>query len=216
MEFAKESRYRDALVKAEEDVSAKNYDQALKRLNDLENFSDGSQSWAWHRLPRFNPAKAPKTNWLVEGLIPERAITLLVGAPGAFKSTFTLLLTDAVSKGEELLDRKTCKRRVLYLDNENPPDVLKARNESMRLEMEANRKLRLWSMYDERPVPKILDKKLREIVKKSVQENKKVLIILDHWSSFLRPGEGGETTGQVTRLLQELKYLCALGATLLL
>jgi AAA domain/CHC2 zinc finger len=178
--------------------------------------SRATEEYEWAKLPRFDPTKAPKTKWLVEGFIPERAITMLVGAPGAFKSTFTLMLGDAVSKGEEFLDRKTVRRRVLYLDNENPPDVLKARNENMRLEMEANRKLRLWSMYDERPVPKILDTRLRQIVAKSVAEGKKVLIILDHWSSFLRPGEGGETTGQISPLLQELKHLCALGATILL
>lgn len=141
---------------------------------------------------------------------------MLVGAPGAFKSTFSVLLGTAVSKGEEFLDRKTRKRRVLYLDNENPPDVLKARNKNMNLEMEANRRLRLWSMYDERPVPKLLDKKLRLIVRKSVEEGRRVLIILDHWSSFLRAGDGGETTGQTSQLLQELKHLCALGATIIL
>jgi hypothetical protein len=175
-----------------------------------------NEGYEWKKLPRFNPAHAPETIWLVEGLIPERGITMLVGAPGAFKSTFSLLMADAVSKGEEFLNRETKRRRVLYLDNENPPDVLKARNKNMKMEMEANRKLRLWSMYDERPVPKILDKKLRIIVQKSVQQRKRVLIILDHWSSFLRPGEGGETTGQISPLLQELKHLCALGATVVL
>jgi hypothetical protein len=189
------------------------------QITDLDPERDGNppmEEFDWEKLPRFNPAKAPKTKWLVERLIPERGITMLIGAPGAFKSTFSVLLASAVSKGEEFLDRETRKRRVLYLDNENPPDVLKSRNENMNLDMEANRKLRLWSMYDERPVPKILDKKLRSIVKKSVEDGKKVLIILDHWSSFLRAGDGGETTGQTSQLLQELKCLCAIGATILL
>jgi hypothetical protein len=189
------------------------------QIADLDPHRDGShltEEFDWEKLPRFNPAKAPKTKWLVERIIPERGITMLIGAPGAFKSTFSVLLASAVSKGEEFLDFKTRKRRVLYLDNENPPDVLKSRNENMNLDMEANRKLRLWSMYDERPVPKILDKKLRSIVKKSVEEGKKVLIILDHWSSFLRAGDGGETTGQTSQLLQELKSVCAIGASVLL
>jgi hypothetical protein len=172
-----------------------------------------AEDYDWKRLPRFDPSKAPKTKWLVEDLVPEGGVTILVGAPGAFKSTFALLMGSAVSKGEEFLERKTRKRRVLYLDNENPPDVLKARNTSMKLEMEANRKLRLWSMYDDRPLPRILDGTLRKIVRKSVEEGKKVLIILDHFSSFLRPGEGGETTGQTSPLLQELKQVCAIGAT---
>lgn len=178
--------------------------------------SRATEEYEWTKLPHFDPTKAPKTKWLVDLFIPERGVTMLVGAPGSFKSTLVLQVADAISKGEEFLDRKTRRRRVLYLDNENPPDVLEARNRYMKLEMESNKRLRLWSMYDERPVPKILDRKLRMIVRTSVQQGKKVLIILDHWSSFLRPGEGGETTGQISPLLQELKHLCALGATILL
>ncbi len=220
-EFARENRYRGALVKAERAVSSRQYEKAHEVFEQLKS-SDVTvqetvtEEFEWNKLPRFNPATAPKTKWLVEDLIPERGITMLVGAPGAFKSTFSVLLATAVSKGEEFLERKTRKRRVLYLDNENPPDVLKTRDKSMNLEMAANRTLRLWSMYDERPVPKLLDKKLRLIVKKSIEEGRRVLIILDHWSSFLRAGDGGETTGQTSQLLQELKYLCALGATILL
>ena len=185
-------------------------------LDDNTNGRKTAHRFDWKSLPRFNPTKAPKTKWLVEDLVPERGITMIVGASGAFKSTFMLFMADAVSKGEEFLDRKTRRRRVLYLDNENPPDVLKARNENMKLEMEANRKLRLWSMYDERPVPKILGGELRKIVRISVSDGRKPLIILDHWSSFLRPGEGGETTGQISPLMQELKHLCALGATVVI
>jgi hypothetical protein len=220
-EFTRETRYRDALVRAERAITARKLGKVHEIIEQLKSFDVSSsgtvrEEFEWDKLPRFNPANAPKTKWLVEDLIPERGITMLVGAPGAFKSTFSVLLATAVSKGDEFLERKTRKRRVLYLDNENPPDVLKTRDKSMKLEMEANRRLRLWSMYDERPVPKLLDKKLRLIVKKSVEEGRKVLIILDHWSSFLRAGDGGETTGQTSQLLQELKYLCALGATILL
>jgi hypothetical protein len=177
---------------------------------------DSTEEYEWRKLPHFNPSKAPKTKWLVEGLIPERGITMLVGAPGAFKSTFSILLASAVSKGEDFLDHPTLRRRVLYLDNENPPDVLKSRNDNMKLAIETNDSLRLWTMYDERPVPKLLDKRLRLIIKRSVEDGRKVLLVLDHWSSFLRAGDGGETTGQTSQLLQELKHLCAIGATILI
>lgn len=190
-----------------------------KGLSILELEGEGPQadeSFDWGSLPRFDPTEAPDTVFLVEHFIPERGITLLVGASGVYKSTVTLVMASAISKGEKFLDRETKKRRVLYLDNENPPDVLKVRNDSLCLEMETNKKLRLWSLYGGRPVPRIEGPELARIVKKCVAKNKKPLIILDHWASFLRPGEGGETTGQITPLMQALKRLCALGATIVI
>src|SRR2546422_8709066 len=68
-------------------------------------------------------------------------------------------------------------------------------------------------MYGGVPLPKLGSPDLREIVKKSAEERRKPLIVFDHWASFLKPGDGGETTGQTSALLQELKYLCGLGAT---
>jgi hypothetical protein len=97
--------------------------------------SESAKEFAWENLPRFDPTKAHSTKWLVDELVPEGGITAIIAAPGGYKSSFTLLMADAVSKGKDFLDRKTRRRRVLYVDNENPPDVLKARNESMRLEM---------------------------------------------------------------------------------
>ncbi len=174
----------------------------------------GASQLTWKDLPHFDPSVAPKTKWLYEDFIPERAITFIVGDAGSYKSTFMLALCTAISRGEEFLGRETKRRRVLYLDNENPPDVLRQRNEAMRLEMQANKRLRLWSIYGGLPLPKLGSSELREIVKKCVEEGYKVLIVFDHWASFLRPGEGGETTGQTSALLQEMKYLCSLGATI--
>lgn len=175
---------------------------------------DGEE-FEWENLPRFDPSKAPDTKWLYERLIPERAITFIVGDAGSYKSTYTLALCTAISQGEEFLGRETRKRRVLYLDNENPPDVLRMRNEAMGLGLEENERLCLWSLYEGRPLPKPGSRELREIVRRSVAQGRKPLIVFDHWASFLKPGEGGETTGQTSALLQEMKFLCGLGATIL-
>lgn len=174
---------------------------------------DGAQ-FDWENLPCFDPSKAPDTKWLCDGLIPERAITFIVGDAGSYKSTFALALSTAISLCEEFLGRETRKRRVLYLDNENPPDVLRMRNEAMGLGLEKNQRLRLWSMYDA-PPPKPGGFELGEIVRRSAAQGRKPLIVFDHWASFLRPGEGGETTGQTSALLQAMKNLCGLGATVL-
>lgn len=218
--FAKKCRYREALILAEKDLNNGLYESVHRRFEDLRNAPteglESGKAYDWKHVPRFDPTKAPHTSWIVERFVPEAGITTIVGASGAFKSTVALLMASAISKGEDFLDQNTSKHRVLYLDNENPPDVLKARNENMKLEMETNKRLRLWSTYGSRPVPRILGGELQEIVKRSAADGKKVVIILDHWSSFLRPGEGGETTGQITPLMQGLKHLCALGATVVI
>jgi hypothetical protein len=169
--------------------------------------------YKWKNLPRFDPSKAPKTKWLWENFIPERSITFIVGDAGSYKSTLLLTLCKAISQGECFLGRRTKRRRVLYLDNENPLGVLAERDKAMNLGMETNENLIVWSIYDKVPVPRIGSHALREIVRKSVAEGRKLLIVLDHWTTFLKPGEGGETTGQTTPILQELRILCALGAT---
>src|SRR5208283_1374351 len=111
--------------------------------------------YAWKNLPRFNPSKAPKTKWLWKNFIPERAVTFLFGDAGSYKSTFVLALCKAISQGERFLGRRTKRRRVLYLDNENPLDVLAGRDKGMNLEMGTNGRLTLWTIYGKVPVPKI-------------------------------------------------------------
>jgi len=172
------------------------------------------RQYQWENLPRFDPSEAPQTKWLWEKFIPERSITFVVGDAGSYKSTFLLALCKAISKGESFLGRRTKRRRVLYLDNENPLDVLANRDKAMNLGLETNNSLVLLSIYNKVPVPKIGSHALREIVRKSVADGHKLLIVLDHWTTFLKPGEGGETTGQTTPILQELRSLCALGATI--
>jgi len=170
--------------------------------------------YSWENLPRFHPSKAPKTKWLWKSFIPERSIAFVAGDAGSFKSTFFLALGNAISKGKPFLGRPTIKRRVLYLDNENPKDVLATRDKAMNLGLETNKRLVLWSIYGRAPVPRVGKARLRQIVRRSVADGFKPLIILDHWTTFLKPGEGGETTGQTTPILQELRRLCAIGATI--
>jgi hypothetical protein len=173
----------------------------------------GEDQLKWKNLPRFHPSNAPKTKWLWENFIPERSITFVVGDAGSFKSTFILALGTAISRGKPFLGRPTRLRRVLYLDNENPQDVLAARDKAMCLGLETNKRLVLWSIYGRVPVPKIGSPELRQIVEQSAAEGRRPLIVLDHWTTFLKPGDGGETTGQTTPILQKLRSLCVLGAT---
>ncbi len=213
--FARDTAYHEGLVRAEQFINRGDFQAADRVLPEVGLSLNGHHAgqYDWDSLPHFDPSTAPGTRWLCEDFIPERAITFIVGDAGSYKSTIMLALCTAISRGEDFLGRQTRKRRVLYLDNENPPDVLRERNKALRLEIEANKRLRLWSLYGDVPLPKLGSPELREIVKRSVAERRKPLIVFDHWASFLKPGDGGETTGQTSTLLQEMKQLCGLGAT---
>jgi len=173
-----------------------------------------SSDLTWDTLPRFDPAATRKTKWLAELFIADRTISLVYGPRGSFKSTFFLALARAVSKGEEFLGMETRRRRVLYLDYENPPDVIKNRDADLHLNLPRNKRLVIWDRFGSLAPPRPGDPKLERFVKHCVRKlHRKPWIILDSWSSLLRPGEGGETTGQIAPIDTHIRRLCDLGAT---
>lgn len=66
-------------------------------------------------------------SWAVEGLIPQGGVMMVSGRPGVGKTWLALLLAKAVSEGLLFLSRTTQKRKVAYIDLENPKTVLKER-----------------------------------------------------------------------------------------
>ena len=168
----------------------------------------------WDNLPRFDPTATRKTKWLAHLFIADRTISLVYGPRGSFKSTFFLALAKAVAKGEEFLGMATRRRKVLYLDYENPPDVIKNRDKDLHLHLPKNRRLVIWDRFGDRSAPRPGDRQVERFIKHCVRKlHRKPWIILDSWSSLLRPGEGGETTGQIAPLYTFLRRWCDLGAT---
>jgi hypothetical protein len=127
-------------------------------------------------------------------------------------------MCDAISRGEEFLGHTTKQRRVLYLDCENPTSVLQKRIENMGLKMDPQ-SFRLWSDF-QHPVPQIYaghGKTLRQIVRNSYRETRKpMLLVLDHWNQFFKPGDSGLEPGEVNPMIRTLKRLCGAGATILI
>jgi AAA domain-containing protein len=62
-------------------------------------------------------------DYIVDGLMQEAFLYSLTGATGAGKTAITLRLAASVASGKPFADRKTKKKRVLYLAAENPDDV---------------------------------------------------------------------------------------------
>jgi RecA-family ATPase len=66
---------------------------------------------------------------LVEGILEANTVTLLTGAPASFKSMVAYHMARAIAAGEPFAERSTERRRVLYLDKENPPRTIAKRVE---------------------------------------------------------------------------------------
>lgn len=59
-----------------------------------------------------------ESGWLVEGLVPLRGVTLVVGAPRSGKTMLLSALTANVLLGEPFLERKTERKRVLWISED--------------------------------------------------------------------------------------------------
>jgi hypothetical protein len=181
---------------------------------DVEGAGDVPSDLTWDTLPRFDPAATQKTKWLAHHFIADRTISLVYGPRGSFKSTFFLALAKAVARGEEFLGMATRRRKVLYLDYENPPDVIKNRDKDLHLHLPKNRRLVIWDRFGDKLPPRPGDRQVERFIKHCVRKlHRKPWIILDSWSSLLRPGEGGETTGQIAPNYTYIRRWCDLGAT---
>jgi AAA domain len=180
----------------------------------IQRFERGSDE-LWKNLPRFDPRYVPPTRWLIKSFLAERSIQLVFGERGSFKSTLLLGAAKAVANREEFLGLKTRQRRVLYLDYENPAATIKARNDDLRLEVYLNKNLKIWDRFGPEPTPRPDDPLLEGIVRECVAESGNgPWIIFDSFASLLKPGEGGEFTGQIAPTYICLRRLADLGATI--
>lgn len=72
-------------------------------------------------------------NWLVEDWFARGDVSLLVGDPGLGKSWLTMALAKAVASGEDWLGLTTGQGTVMYVDEENPEDIVKQRFQKLGL-----------------------------------------------------------------------------------
>ncbi|MGH9729995.1 MAG: AAA family ATPase [Candidatus Acidiferrales bacterium] len=212
LEFAREQKYRKALIDSEKAVSEHRYEAVHSKMDGLRCSANGHLTF--ENVSAFDPTRVQKTKWLVDGLIPERNISLFFGEFGSFKSFLQLYLAKVVSEHQNVFDRTTRKRRILCFDYENPPDVIRQRNEDLNLGLEGNKNFKIWDRFGNEAIPKPGDPRLQDLVKSCVEETERgPWLIFDSWASCLETGEGGETTGQTAPLYEKLRKLCDLGAT---
>ena len=158
----------NAYANGKTDVAITMLDQIRNHLGSLMTFKERDS--AWNTLPRFDPTLVQRTNWLIHSFLAEGSIQLVFGEPGSFKSTFMLAAAKAVANREEFLGLKTRRRRVLVLDFENPPNIIKSRNDDLSLGLARNHNLRVWDRFGPQRTPRPDDLLLEELVKECVAE----------------------------------------------
>lgn len=84
----------------------------------------------YHYQPLDLSKESPPYNWLLEGIICRGDIVILQGEPNVGKSFFTMGLTAAMAEGWDKFLNHTLHvspGKVLYVDEENPEDVVRTR-----------------------------------------------------------------------------------------
>lgn len=79
-----------------------------------------------HDLPSVWTLEA-SIEWLIEGFIPLGGITMLSAPSGAGKTWLAQAIAGCVAHGKPFLGLTTKRRKVVYLDRENPLSVVKHR-----------------------------------------------------------------------------------------
>jgi len=203
----------EAHAKGEHDSIQRHLTELQRHVNSmaLVSHDSGNQS-IWDTLPRFDPSRVKKTKWLISSFLAERSIQLIFGEAGTFQTTLCLFCAKAVASGESILGMKTRRRRVIYIDFENPGSVIRNRCIDLGLNLPNNPNLVIWDRVSmDLPFPG--SSQLEQLVRQCVSETGHgPWIIFDSWSSMLRPGDGGESTGQIAPVFARIRKLVDLGA----
>ncbi len=161
----------------------------------------------WDEIPDVITMAAPKTEWIVEGLIPRASVTLLAGEPGSYKSWLALSLLRGAMTGGKFLDRECRALDVLYLDRENPLTVVRERLAILGIEWLGNTKI--WGGWLPDAPPVIGDVRLLEIARE-----RRPLMIFDSLIRFHNAKDENSAT-EMAEVMQNLRALANVGATVM-
>lgn len=214
-EFARQQAYREALVDAERDLSSGRFESVHRRFETLhERFAHGNESlghWDWENY-LVNREDHEPVSWLVEGLIPARAITVFTGKRGDFKTYLALCIAKAVAAGRDFDERKTEETRVLYLNRDNPQSIFMTRlidHLGLGPEDENFAHWSLWHPNGEPPRLGLSNPVLRDIAKRY-----QPFLIFDSLRRFHTSEENSAT--EMSAIFEECRRLVTIGATVLI
>lgn len=123
----------------------------------------------------------PPIRWLVENFVCRGDIHLLIGEPGIGKSWITMALALSVADGGEyFLGHKVREHgRVLYVDEENPEDLIYDRFRKLGLDRQSARNIRYLNNVGIR-----LDKSDADVLVEEALDFEPALVVLDSLTRF--------------------------------
>ncbi len=144
--------------------------------------------------------------WCIEGLLPKQSITLLHGRGGIGKTWLSLVLADAICRGNEFMGLSTQKMPVIFVDFENSLPVLVDRVRKIGIE-----DVFFWHSTNEIIRPIMLDDKGWKLYKKLPAGS---LLIFDTLRASQRQDENDSQN--MAFVMSRLKELRNEGFTILL
>jgi AAA domain len=170
----------------------------------------------WKDIPRLDLSAVKPTRWLIDFFLAKGSIQLVYGSFGTRKTTAMLLAAWSVANGTPFLGRDTLKRPVLYLDYENPTDVIK--RYCLDLGIEPTHPLfTVWNRSKaEPPVPgsDAKDSRLRSFIRRCRKTaGHAPWIIFDSWTSLLKSDATGNQLNDAAPIFREIRSLRDAGAT---
>ncbi len=217
--FAKEGRYRRALVEAEKDLNAGNHDSFIKRiekLKEIDSRSSGTINLPVHHLHRFiNQEEISENtdNYLVYPIIPKGGAILLYGLPKELKSWMAAGLVIDAAAGRKALGYFEVSRpvRILYIQVEDPEFLTQERLRDL-----------YWNQGTKRPVgclkvvPRcalnLMDAAWLGALDREIGHYRPDLIVFDVFRRLFRGNVAdSEQTAEFLRILDNLRdrYGCA-------
>jgi KaiC/GvpD/RAD55 family RecA-like ATPase len=144
----------------------------------------------------------PEVEWIINGLIPKRNVTILGGDNGSFKSFLALHLCLSMATNTAFLNEYDCDtdgdRPVLYIDEENRINTLKTRLTKLVNGLNIDEeKLENLSFLIESGV-KLDDEDLANSLLDKIQEKRPALIIFD---SLIRFFNGEENSSKDVKVV---------------
>jgi len=173
----------------------------------LEGTHRGRKIRCWDDIPGIAEVPNERISWLVEGLIPAGAITLIAAEPDGYKTWLAMILSKGVSAGGTFLGRKCTPANVLYLDKDNPASVVTERKEILRIQ--PSETLKYWGGWAEDQPPSIGDARLLEVARQ-----RKPVIIFDSFIRFHSADENAAS--EIAPVMFHLRALAHAGATIVL
>lgn len=172
------------------------------------NRADEPEREWWDSIPSIDDLKPQPVKWLIKPILPDGGFVLAAGTPGSYKSFIALDIARAVATGESFAQLgRSVQRDVLYIDLENPGNVIASRKNVLGIRQAP--RLKYWGRWTPQPFFGIDSPELRKYAAAV-----KPLIVFD---SLVRFHKGNENdAGEMAIAMGHFLELTKAGATVLL